>query len=92
MNEIKTIIPKPIASEAIEVTEENIPGITEFLGGEEKRNILFGINYKNHAVTISKEDGVVLKAKKGDWIVKDLNGEFWPCASKLFKKTYDIKE
>lgn len=28
-------------------------------------------------------------AKKGDWIIKGVNGEFYPCKPDIFEKTYD---
>jgi hypothetical protein len=31
-------------------------------------------------------------AKDGDYIIKGVNGEFYPCKPDIFKKTYDILE
>jgi len=28
-------------------------------------------------------------AKKGDWIIKGINGEIYPCKPDIFKKTYE---
>jgi len=28
-------------------------------------------------------------ARKGDWIIKGVEGEFYPCNSDIFEKTYD---
>ena len=28
-------------------------------------------------------------AKCGDWIIKGVNGEYYPCKSEIFEKTYD---
>jgi hypothetical protein len=30
-----------------------------------------------------------MRARKGDWIIKGVNGEFYPCKDDAFKKTYD---
>jgi hypothetical protein len=29
-----------------------------------------------------------MKCDKGDWIIKGINGEFYPCKDDIFKKTY----
>lgn len=34
----------------------------------------------------------LMKGKKGDWLVVGVNGEMYPIANKIFKKTYDIIE
>lgn len=43
-----------------------------------------------------KEDGVVIKtlegdmrASIGDWIIKGVHGEFYPCKPDIFEKTYE---
>ena len=28
-------------------------------------------------------------ANKGDWIIKGINGEFYPCKPDIFEMTYD---
>jgi hypothetical protein len=30
-----------------------------------------------------------MKAEKGDWIIKGVNGEFYPCKPDIFEKTYE---
>ena len=34
----------------------------------------------------------VMQANVGDWIIKGVNGEFYPCKPDIFEKTYDIAE
>lgn len=31
----------------------------------------------------------VMRADKGDWIIKDVNGELYPCKPDIFEKTYE---
>lgn len=31
-------------------------------------------------------------ARKGDWVIKGVEGEFYPCKPGIFEKTYQIKE
>jgi hypothetical protein len=30
-----------------------------------------------------------MRASKGDWIIKGVNGEFYPCKPDIFEKTYE---
>jgi hypothetical protein len=30
-----------------------------------------------------------MKAENGDWIIKGVNGEFYPCKPDIFEKTYE---
>lgn len=30
-----------------------------------------------------------MQIKKGDWVIKGVNGEFYPCKPNIFKKTYE---
>lgn len=31
-----------------------------------------------------------MKAAIGDYIIKGVNGEFYPCKEEIFEKTYDL--
>lgn len=31
----------------------------------------------------------VMTASKGDWIIRGINGEFYPCKPDIFEKSYD---
>lgn len=33
-----------------------------------------------------------MTAKNGDWIIKGVNGEFYPCKPEIFEKTYEAVE
>ena len=39
-------------------------------------------------VTIPTPKGDMI-AKHGDWIIRDVNGEFYPCKPDIFEKTYE---
>lgn len=36
-------------------------------------------------------EGIML-ANYGDWIIKGVNGEFYPCKPDIFEKTYELVE
>lgn len=33
-----------------------------------------------------------MTASVGDWIIKGVNGEFYPCKPEIFEKTYEVVE
>lgn len=33
-----------------------------------------------------------MRANWGDWIIKGVNGEFYPCKPDIFAKTYELEE
>lgn len=82
---------KPVVVEAIRFinTEDRIKEIKEFIGDSfevfvEKRMLL---NY----IPIATLEGVMM-AKEGDYIIKGVNGEFYPCKFDIFNKTYESVE
>lgn len=34
----------------------------------------------------------MMEASKGDWIIRGVNGEFYPCKPDIFEKTYEAVE
>lgn len=80
---------KPVTIEAIQVSADNLDDICDFMGGEEKRNIDFIINYGKITVHITTLEGT-MKADTGDWIIKGVKGEFYPCKPDIFDVTYEV--
>lgn len=79
---------KPVIIEAIqfEDTSDRIIEIHEFMGGDTIR-----VNYEdkdNPYLKIETLEGV-MKASVGDYIIKGVNGEFYPCKPDIFEKTYE---
>ena len=88
-------VKKPIVIEAVIWDGSNHRGMFEFLGGVEGKAITCeGANfYIDHNKV---EGGLVIKtlegehkASIGDYIIKGINGEFYPCKPDIFKATYD---
>lgn len=42
----------------------------------------------SESFTIITLEGDML-VKKGDWVIKGVNGEFYPCKPDIFEKTYE---
>lgn len=79
---------KPVIIEAIrfEDNPDCIVEIHEFMGGNITR-----VNYEdrdNPCLKIETLEGV-MKASVGDYIIKGVNGEFYPCKPDIFEKTYE---
>jgi hypothetical protein len=72
---------KPVEIEAIQLTEENIDKVMEFCGDE--------IIHHPIAGTFIKTLEGTMKADKGDYIIKGVKGEFYPCKPDIFELTYE---
>ena len=80
---------KPVIIEAIQFEDnsDRIIEIHEFMGGDTIR-----VNYEdkdNPYLKIETLEGI-MKASVGDYIIKGVNGEFYPCKPDIFEKTYEI--
>jgi hypothetical protein len=72
---------KPVVVEAIQFMGENVDAIIEFCGSKVKSHPVTGV------VIITLEG--YMTASNLDWIIKDVNGEFYPCKPDIFEKTYE---
>lgn len=76
---------KPVIIEAIQFEDnsDRIIEIHEFMGGDTIR-----VNYEdkdNPYLKIETLEGI-MKASVGDYIIKGVNGEFYPCKPDIFEK------
>lgn len=82
---------KPIVVEAIQLKESNLISVFDFFG--ESKNYpeckIGGINPETGKFMIKTLEGDMV-ANIGDWIIKGVNDEFYPCKPDIFKKIYDI--
>lgn len=78
---IKKYRKKPVEVEAVQWTGFNIKEIANFTEGN------MAINEDNQLCIFTLE-GVHL-ASVGDYIVKGIKGEFYPCKPDIFEKTYE---
>lgn len=79
---------KPVIIEAIQFEDnsDRIIEIHEFMGGDTIR-----VNYEDKDNPYSKIETLegIMKASVGDYIIKGVNGEFYPCKPDIFEKTYE---
>ena len=82
---MKHYVKKPIPVLALQWTGENLEEIKSFCtdsNGEEKC-------FKNKkTIWLSTREGQ-LKTVVGDYIIKNIEGEFYPCPESIFLKSYD---
>ena len=71
---------KPIEIEAIQYTGENAKEVINFVNSNIKvEDVDLIINTLEGDMTISN----------GDFVIKGVNGEFYPCKPDIFEKTYE---
>ena len=79
---VRSFRKKPVIIEAIQFSDElNSKEVQEFLKDT-------GWNYQDGMLMIKTLEGKMF-AKKGDWIIKGVKGEFYPCKPDIFKETYE---
>ena len=71
---------KPVVIEAVQWTGENASEIHGFVGGK-----LLQVDGEIHIKTLEG----VMHATKGDYIIKGVHGEFYPCKPDIFAETYE---
>lgn len=87
---------KPIVIEAVQWTGANVNEVLPFFGDFSKlpNNGAYvnpGIGHcpPEGTLTIPTLEGD-MTASAGDWIIKGVNGEFYPCKPDIFEKTYEL--
>ena len=79
---------KPIEIEAIQFTSESRRECIEFCGCQHTAIDNDGAEYDLQNLRIKTLEGT-MAANLGDWIIKGVLGEFYPCKPDLFAATYD---
>jgi len=72
---------KPAVIEAVQWNGENIKEILEFADSS-------FIDKDSYTLKIKTLEGT-WTAERGDWIMKDINDEFYPCKPDIFDETYE---
>lgn len=85
---------KPVVIEAIEWNGDNLSEVMQFCAG----NATYELMHKGNSelVIATLEDGSEVEAQhvasRGDWIIKGVAGEFYPCKPDIFERTYTSAE
>ncbi len=83
---IKTYITKPVEKQAIQWDGKNFDEILKFVGESlDYEYVEAGINLRIKTLEGNMDVSI------GDFIIKGLRGEFYPCKPDVFLKTYEEK-
>ena len=85
--EIKQYTKKPVSIEAIQLTSNNYSEIMQWLSSYNVKSYTLKSIYFP-GLYIKTLEGV-MKADIGDYIIKGVKDEFYPCREDIFKMTYD---
>lgn len=84
---------KPVVIEAHRIGDDGWPD--SIWQGVCDNNIILHLDTVNHKtigyVEIKTLEGV-MRGEIGDWIIKGVKGEFYPCKPDIFEATYELVE
>ena len=75
--------PVVVEFELYDGTAESVNRIIDMYGR------MKGINNTPEGLYITTMEGI-MKANKGDYVIKGIKGEIYPCKPDIFQNTYDI--
>lgn len=78
---------KPVEVEAYKLTIDNCGMLADWCKGL----LVKRADNFEPSIQIMTLEGVVT-ARNGDYIIKGVEGEFYPCAPSIFEKTYEVIE
>lgn len=81
---ISKYVKKPVVVEAVKYTGQNKNEIQSFVGKELVQRL-------DGSLQIETLEGIIC-ANVGDYVIKGVSGEFYPCKPIIFNKTYDLVE
>lgn len=80
---------KPVEIEAVQWTGENFKEVTDFIGDSRKWYIESGTDVPCSLVIETLEGDH--QAKIGDYIIRGVKGEVYPCKPDIFEMTYEVE-
>lgn len=97
--ESKKYTKRPVEIEAIKWTGENLADIIAFTGKHPKFNEWFN-SFEAYEAHVKADGGIfkiftlegVMEASIGDYIIRGVQGEHYPCKPDIFAKTYVLSE
>lgn len=78
---------KPVVIEAVQVTEDNIEDIWKWLGDNGTEAFLH--RDFPQSIVIQTLEGM-MSAYVGSYVIKGVEGEFYPCKESVFDSSYDM--
>ncbi len=78
---------KPVVIDAVQYNGKNMTEIMKFARGASE----FQEDFTGDSISITTLEGV-MTASKGDWIIRGVKGEYYPCKPDIFAATYEAVE
>jgi len=75
---VKKYMKRPLVIEAVQFTG-NFDELEEFVGGDAE--------FRGGKIVVATLEGS-LHVSNGDWIIKGIKGEFYPCKPDIFRESY----
>lgn len=99
ITDVKQFTKKPVTISAIQWTGENLPAVIEFTGKHPRWGGWFAdmdeyvahVRGDGNRFKIYTLEGV-MDALPGDWIIRGVQGEHYPCKPDIFAATYEPAE
>ena len=93
---IKKYIKKPVQIEAIQLKEDNIIEVFNFLDGTNYKETKSSEELEEFSKAMLEQGYIeietlerIMKVSFGDYIIKGIKGEFYPCKPDIFQATYE---
>ena len=77
---------KPVVIEAVQWTGKNLDEVNRFIGDGQDDELRPGV-----PILIETSEGD-MTAQVGDWIIRGIKGELYPCKPDIFAATYEPVE
>lgn len=78
----------PVEIEAIQYQrEDNIMAVQDFFGDGNGRELKYDEEKNEYFIRTLEGD---MHLTKGDFIIRGVNGEYYPCKPDIFWKTYEV--
>ena len=78
---------KPVVIQAVQYNENNMIPLTSMLQEQNVNNQSIGVD--DGIAWIDTLEGR-MTISDGDWLIRGVNGEYYPCKPDIFEKTYEL--
>lgn len=81
----------PVEIDAVQFHGDNWPEIARFLGQDEDQVEMVSGDEDGPRLRVETREGT-MTARPGDWLLRGVEGEYYPCGDTIFQATYEPVE
>lgn len=85
---VKKFRKRPVVIEAVQFTYENMDEVHEW-AWKQSAGVAKNVDTDGSPLLLIHTLEGVMQCEIGDYVIKGVNGEIYPCKPDIFKKTYD---